>query len=198
MSKSRFAVKTEESKSPSIGPPKASDIRPPSPSPLAGVDLVKEEQLKEEEPLSTLSTMDIKTELKAELLGASPSQSPTLNDNEMSSQKFKFSPTPTPPPSTTNGTTSIAPSPSPTPLHTPSATNSKKLQSSGPQLIGNLPVARSEALASFKEILENNYQYKTLGRSREALESMTCDCSYDHGQFLSVFVEQTSFVALSA
>jgi histone-lysine N-methyltransferase SETD2 len=49
------------------------------------------------------------------------------------------------------------------------------------QLIGGLPIARQEALVSFNEISENNYQYKTLGRSRELLESMTCDCTYEHG-----------------
>lgn len=142
----------------------------------------QEEPLKEEECPSTFVNMDVMTELKAEPLDASPSQSPTLNnDNEMSPKKFKFYPTPTPPPSTTNGATSMRPSPPLTPLHTPSAANSKKLPTSGPQLIGDLPLARNEALASFREISENNYQYKTLGRSREALESMTCDCSYEHG-----------------
>ena len=34
----------------------------------------------------------------------------------------------------------------------------------------------------FVEIPSNHYQYGTLGRSREALESMTCDCQYDPGQ----------------
>jgi hypothetical protein len=31
-------------------------------------------------------------------------------------------------------------------------------------------------MRTFLEIQENHYQYSTLGRSREALESMTCEC----------------------
>lgn len=50
-----------------------------------------------------------------------------------------------------------------------------------PQLIGDLPRAEEAAMQTFTQILENNYQYGTLGRSREALESMTCDCQYEHG-----------------
>jgi [histone H3]-lysine36 N-trimethyltransferase len=53
--------------------------------------------------------------------------------------------------------------------------------SPGPQLIGELPRAEAEALRTFVEISENHYQYGTLGRSREALESMICDCQYEHG-----------------
>jgi [histone H3]-lysine36 N-trimethyltransferase len=52
----------------------------------------------------------------------------------------------------------------------------------GPQLIGDLPRAEEEALRTFIELPSNHYQYGTLGRSREALESMTCDCQYEHGQ----------------
>ncbi|EPQ55865.1 SET domain-containing protein [Gloeophyllum trabeum ATCC 11539] len=51
----------------------------------------------------------------------------------------------------------------------------------GPQLIGHLPRAEQEARSTFEEIPQNHYQYNTLGRSREALESMTCDCQYEHG-----------------
>lgn len=50
------------------------------------------------------------------------------------------------------------------------------------QLIGDLPRAEEEAMKVFVEIEGCHYQYGTLGRSREALESMTCDCQYDHGQ----------------
>ena len=64
---------------------------------------------------------------------------------------------------------------------TPPFKQPKKLTAITSQLIGDLPVARQEALASFTEIHDNNYQYKTLGRSRELLESMTCDCTYEHG-----------------
>lgn len=52
------------------------------------------------------------------------------------------------------------------------------------QLIADLPIAREEALKTFNEIFDNNYQYKSLGRSREALESMMCDCTYEHGSSL--------------
>lgn len=54
----------------------------------------------------------------------------------------------------------------------------------GPQLIGDLPRAEAEALRTFVEISSNQYQYGTLGRSREALESMTCECQYEHGQYI--------------
>lgn len=50
-----------------------------------------------------------------------------------------------------------------------------------PQLIGHLPRAEDEAYKTFVEIPENHYQYQSLGRSREAGESMTCDCQYEHG-----------------
>jgi len=50
-----------------------------------------------------------------------------------------------------------------------------------PQLIGHLPLAEGDARRTFEEIPDNHYQYGTLGRSREALESMTCDCQYEHG-----------------
>lgn len=178
MSKLRSAPKKEESRSSSL----ASDYDPNlfKPPPLPGTlanKVKKQEAVKEEDHLTPFlpTTMDNQSELKTEL-GASPSQSPTLHDNEMSPQKFKLSPTPTPPPPTTTDIVSMPPTPPP-----PSATTSKKGQASPPQLIGDLPIARDEALATFTEIPENNYQYKTLGRSREALESMTCDCTYDHG-----------------
>ncbi|KAF7420904.1 histone methyltransferase set2 [Pleurotus ostreatus] len=67
------------------------------------------------------------------------------------------------------------------PINRPSTSKSKKSSKrSEAQLIGDLPVARGAALETFVEILDNHYQYGTLGRSREALEGMTCDCSYAH------------------
>lgn len=71
---------------------------------------------------------------------------------------------------------------------TPSATpslpaKSKSKPGKAPvQLIGHLPRAEEEAMTTFTEIPNNHYQYGTLGKSREALESMTCDCQYEHGQ----------------
>ncbi|KAH9943768.1 hypothetical protein B0H21DRAFT_865088 [Amylocystis lapponica] len=71
----------------------------------------------------------------------------------------------------------------PRPSATPPVSSRAKVKSEpvGPQLIGHLPVAREEASRTFVEIADNHYQYGTLGRSREALESMTCDCQYEHG-----------------
>ncbi|KAF8496200.1 hypothetical protein F5888DRAFT_1615065 [Russula emetica] len=70
--------------------------------------------------------------------------------------------------------TSTSSSTSPKPESTPPA--QRKPLKKGRQLVGNLPVAREEAMRTFIEIQENQYQYSTLGRSREALESMTCEC----------------------
>lgn len=66
----------------------------------------------------------------------------------------------------------------------PSATppvSSRSKSKPEPQLIGHLRRAEEDALRTFVEIPANHYQYGTLGRSREALESMTCDCQYEHG-----------------
>ncbi|KAF9649738.1 hypothetical protein BDM02DRAFT_3186087 [Thelephora ganbajun] len=60
-------------------------------------------------------------------------------------------------------------------------TKNPKPPATGPQLIGHLPKAEEAAKATFVEIPENLYQYGTLGKSREALESMMCDCQYEHG-----------------
>ncbi|KAI0790974.1 hypothetical protein C8Q75DRAFT_716161 [Abortiporus biennis] len=60
-------------------------------------------------------------------------------------------------------------------------TQSKKSKKFEPQLIRDLPRAEEDALRTFEEIPGNHYQYNTLGRSREALEGMTCDCQYEHG-----------------
>jgi hypothetical protein len=58
----------------------------------------------------------------------------------------------------------------------------KGLLNAPPQIIDHLPVAREAALATFKQIDENWYQYGTLGRSRELGESMSCDCHYAPGK----------------
>jgi hypothetical protein len=49
------------------------------------------------------------------------------------------------------------------------------------QLIGDLPIATADAHKTFEELDKNVYQYQTLGRSREAMEGMTCECQYQHG-----------------
>jgi hypothetical protein len=82
--------------------------------------------------------------------------------------------------------TSTSSSTSPKPESTPPA--QRKPLKKGPQLIGNLPIAREEATRTFIEIQENQYQYSTLGRSREALESMTCECPPNgFGEFIPIF-----------
>lgn len=58
----------------------------------------------------------------------------------------------------------------------------KKKKNVAAQLIGHLPRAEKEALETFEELEDNNYQYQTLGRSREAGESMVCECSFIAGQ----------------
>ncbi|KAG6879645.1 hypothetical protein C0992_000280 [Termitomyces sp. T32_za158] len=167
-------VKSEDRESPSLGQPRdahetANLLLPPPSSDILS-QVITEEPM--QDPSSSFSLhRDLKEEPKRED-EPSPSLSPTLND-EFSPQKFKLSPSSTPPPSTTNETASMSSTPPPSNIPT-----SKKSQIVA-QLIGDLPIAREAALATFNEIEANSYQYKTLGRSREALESMTCDCVFD-------------------
>lgn len=70
--------------------------------------------------------------------------------------------------------------------------NAKKQPPFHPQLISHLPCAHTEALSVFTEISDNQYQYGTLGRSREALESMTCDCLFDPSQSPLLLITYTS------
>uniref|UniRef100_D8QG04 Histone-lysine N-methyltransferase, H3 lysine-36 specific n=1 Tax=Schizophyllum commune (strain H4-8 / FGSC 9210) TaxID=578458 RepID=D8QG04_SCHCM len=58
----------------------------------------------------------------------------------------------------------------------------KKATPNPPQFIGHLPVAREDALRTFRQIPENWYQYAKLGKSREAMEGSTCDCEYEEGE----------------
>jgi hypothetical protein len=130
-------------------------------------------------PTTTAMDIDIKPEydVKPER-DASPSQSPTLVA-DISTQKLNnMSCYTTPPPSSiTDGTISK----SSTPPILPSSKHSRKATPAAVQIITDLPVARESALGTFNEISGNNYQFKSLGRSREILESMTCDCTYEHG-----------------
>lgn len=113
-----------------------------------------------------------------------PSHSPSSNMDDIPPLKTdKMSATPSPPPSfTMNGTESKSSTPASLPPPTPS-TSSRKRPPVVHQLIDHLPVARIEALSTFIEMGDNWYQYKSLGRSRELNESMTCDCTYEHGQW---------------
>lgn len=74
---------------------------------------------------------------------------------------------------------------SPSPAAMPAQT--RKPPAGAVQLIGDLPISRKDALATFKEIPCNNYQNKSIGRSKEMFESMTCDCAYEHGTPFSSF-----------
>ncbi|KAI0287878.1 hypothetical protein BC826DRAFT_1041913 [Russula brevipes] len=104
-----------------------------------------------------------------------PSDDVKMEDEDQIPKNEKHSPNVGDPlPTKSEPSTSTSPSTSPKPESTPPA--SKKPLKKGPQLIGNLPVATEEAMKTFLEIRENHYQYSTLGRSREALESMTCEC----------------------
>lgn len=80
---------------------------------------------------------------------------------------------------------SVKPESSPPPKRESSETSTpapnNRHRRTGPQLIADLPLAEGEARATFTEIADNHYQYSTLGRSREALEGMTCDCQYEPG-----------------
>lgn len=131
--------------------------------------------------ITTTTPMNLKIKVENDLKHeetASPSQSPTLVA-DIPAQKFKASCSPTEPPTATDGT----PSKSSTPSLPAAPKTSRKAASPVVQLIGDLPIAREEAVRTFNEIYDNNYQYKTLGRSREVLESMTCDCTYEHGSY---------------
>ncbi|KAI9432731.1 hypothetical protein H4582DRAFT_1820762 [Lactarius indigo] len=99
-----------------------------------------------------------------------------MDDEDQAPRKTDRSPKPeslltTKSESRTSTSASASPKPEPT---TPSVPT-KPLRK-GPQLIGDLPITTEEAMKTFVQIEENHYQYSTLGRSREALESMTCEC----------------------
>ncbi|KDR78396.1 hypothetical protein GALMADRAFT_65042 [Galerina marginata CBS 339.88] len=171
------ALKHERSKSPTLKPnlghANGHDL---SAAPRTKTESLAATSLSSLSISTSTSLMDIKAEHDVKLEDASPSQSPTLVA-DATPQNFKMSRSPTPPPSTIDGTMS-GPS---TPPPAAQSKTGRKAALIPVQLIGDLPVAREEAVRSFNEIPDNNYQYKTLGRSREILESMTCDCTYEHG-----------------
>lgn len=68
------------------------------------------------------------------------------------------------------------------PVVTPAKNGRGKKKTIDVQLIGDLPRAENDAKKTFEELEGNQYQYQTLGRSREAGESMTCDCQFVPGQ----------------
>ena len=108
-----------------------------------------------------------------------PSPTPTddakMEEEDPTPQYMPRSPSPDdPPPTKSQPSASTSSSTSPKPESTPPA--QRKPLKNGPQIIAHLPTATEEAMRTFVEIQENHYQYSTLGRSREALESMTCEC----------------------
>ena len=73
---------------------------------------------------------------------------------------------------------SVTPSSSKTKSETPAPSGKPK---QGPTLISDLPRAEEAAMKTFEVLVNNHYQYSTLGRSREVLEGMACDCQYVPG-----------------
>jgi hypothetical protein len=105
-----------------------------------------------------------------------PSYDVEADNEDRFPQKIPFSPkTEDSLPTKTEPSRSTSASTSPKPESATSPSSRKPLKK-GPQLIGDLPIGREEAMKTFVEIQENHYQYSTLGRSREALESMMCEC----------------------
>lgn len=76
---------------------------------------------------------------------------------------------------------SRSPSPSPTPQ--PRRGNSTK---HAIQFIGDLPVAREDALRTFTQLESNCYQNKSIGKNTEMMESMTCECIFKSGKVLQL------------
>ncbi|PFH46282.1 hypothetical protein AMATHDRAFT_8013 [Amanita thiersii Skay4041] len=125
-------------------------------------------------PPSVPMDVDVKVEVH-------PFSSLSPPSPKVSNEAVKFSPNLSSHTSTmSNGSKSETPTPPPL-QSSNSSCNLRKLSSNVPQLIGDLPVARHEARSTFNEISDNIYQYKTLGRYKELLESMNCDCVYEHG-----------------
>ncbi|CAK5271481.1 unnamed protein product [Mycena citricolor] len=82
-------------------------------------------------------------------------------------------------PSRASSKASSSSSPTPPPVKAATAANGRKKKPEAPvQLIGDLPIARDAALATFTVIEANNYQNKNLGRSREEMEGMSCECFF--------------------
>ncbi|ESK96718.1 histone-lysine n-methyltransferase [Moniliophthora roreri MCA 2997] len=124
-------------------------------------------------PPSTAKPMSVKQESPS----ASRSHSPSIPDVKPPVKEEDYGSPMLDDTTPASGSSSKGPSPPATTAA--GSSSSRKAAASAPQLIGHLPVAREEALASFTEMPDNWYQYKSLGRSRELLESMTCECLFD-------------------
>jgi len=136
------------------------DVEPASAGEPMSVDVKPEPGLKEE--LGDNNSLEFNNDAGTQDVDVKP------NDRSKSSLS-NSPPLPSTGPSSNKSSASPAPAPS----------ASRKSQKPQPQLIGDLPISREEALKTFNEIQANNYQNKSLGRSKEMFESMTCDCVYD-------------------
>lgn len=113
--------------------------------------------------------------LKSEDIDDATSVSMDVDNEEDTAPKTEASP------SDSASLKSESTTPPPQPSRSPSKGSTNGAKKPGPQLIGHLPRAEEEAMRVFEELKGNHYQYSTLGRSREALESMTCDCQFVPG-----------------
>ena len=79
---------------------------------------------------------------------------------------------------TPSGSTSPSRSPSPTPeqVKRVSKKNGKKGEQHPVQLIGDLPRAEADALRTFMELRQCEYQNARIGRSRNLEEGFACEC----------------------
>jgi hypothetical protein len=126
---------------------------------------VKEEELTEQKWMVRASSRDLDTRVNpSPANSASPTPKAETADSPADAELKR-------PPSTPSMETTPAPAPP---------------KRKGPQLIEDLPIARPEAMATFVELPGNHYQYSTLGRSREAMEGMVCDCTYSHGGYSTI------------
>jgi len=162
-----------------------------SPSPLASTSSITLEDHPSTSPSKVYIESDLvkmcDTPVSVDEVRPSPAPSDDVKMEDQVPQDIKRSPNAEDLiPIKSEPSTSTSPSTSPKPESTIPA--QRKPLKKGRQLIGNLPVAREEAMRTFIEIQESQYQYSTLGRSREALESMTCECPPNgFGEFIPIF-----------
>lgn len=161
-----------------------------SPSPLASTSSIT----LEDHPSTSPSKVDVESDpvkmcdypISMDEVRPSPVPSDDVKMEDQVPRNIRRSPNAEDLPTKSEPSTSTSSSTSPKPESTPPA--QRKPLKKGRQLIDNLPIAREEAMRTFIEIRENQYQYSTLGRSREALESMTCECPPNgFGEFTSLF-----------
>ncbi|KAF7297264.1 Histone methyltransferase [Mycena indigotica] len=117
----------------------------------------------DEEQHSVIPPVPVESDIMGSPLSPSPSDTHPQSRSKSTSKTTSRSTTP-PPASASRG--------------------SKRKVALPVQLIADLPIARDDALDTFTEIQANTYQNKSLGRSREALEGMSCECAYSQAYTL--------------